>query len=86
MDNDTRTEHHMTTSVIQLVGPDHGVALEQMLLKTGMVLPGAKSAEHADAGLVAQATLRSLQASVPAAVSGVVFYPAGKVNRRQLNG
>jgi fructose-bisphosphate aldolase, class I len=57
---------------------DHGVALEQMLLKTAMVLPGEQSAAQADAGSVAKATLRSLNANVPAAVPGIVFLSGGQ--------
>ncbi|HEY4301179.1 MAG TPA: class I fructose-bisphosphate aldolase [Candidatus Didemnitutus sp.] len=56
----------------------HHVNLEGMLLKTGMVTPGAKSAEAADLKDVASATVRCLRRSVPAAVPGVVFLSGGQ--------
>ena len=57
---------------------DHRVVLEQMLLKTGMVLSGAECPEQADAEVVADATLRCLRRTVPAAVPGVVFLSGGQ--------
>jgi len=56
----------------------HGVVLEHMLLKTGMILSGADCPEQADAGAVAGATLRCLRRTVPAAVPGVVFLSGGQ--------
>ena len=47
---------------------DHRVVLEQMLLKTGMVLSGADCPEQADVAIVAETTLRCLRRTVPAAV------------------
>ncbi|MHB8520436.1 MAG: class I fructose-bisphosphate aldolase [Limisphaerales bacterium] len=57
---------------------DHGVVLEQMLLKTGMVLSGAECPEQADVALVAGTTLRCLRRAVPAAVPGIVFLSGGQ--------
>lgn len=57
---------------------DHRVVLEQMLLKTGMVLSGRECPEQADAAVVAEATLRCLRRTVPAAVPGVVFLSGGQ--------
>jgi len=57
---------------------NHRVVLEQMLLKTGMVLSGAECPEQADDETVAKATLRCLQRAVPAAVPGIVFLSGGQ--------
>jgi fructose-bisphosphate aldolase, class I len=54
------------------------VALEAMLLKPNMVVPGSECAESASAAQVAQATLACLRRSVPAAVPGVVFLSGGQ--------
>lgn len=56
----------------------HRVALEQMLLKTGMVLPGAECPEQADLETVTQATLRCFRRAVPAAVPGILFLSGGQ--------
>lgn len=57
---------------------DHRVVLEEMLLKTGMVLSGNDCPEPADVGQVAEATLRCLRRAVPAAVPGIVFLSGGQ--------
>lgn len=57
---------------------EHRVALETMLLKTGMVLPGKDCPQQADTGEVAEATLRCLRRVVPAAVPGIVFLSGGQ--------
>jgi fructose-bisphosphate aldolase class I len=57
---------------------NHRVVLEQMLLKTGMVLSGAECPEQADDEIVAQTTLRCLHRVVPAAVPGIVFLSGGQ--------
>jgi fructose-bisphosphate aldolase class I len=54
------------------------VALEGMLLKTAMVLPGEDCPHQAETGEVAEATLRCLRQTVPAAVPGVVFLSGGQ--------
>lgn len=54
------------------------VGLEQMLLKTGMVLSGAECPEQADLETVTEATLRCLRRAVPAAVPGIVFLSGGQ--------
>ena len=54
------------------------VALEGMLLKPNMVLPGLACAEPASAVEVAEATLRCLLRSVPAAVAGIAFPSGGQ--------
>jgi len=56
----------------------HRVVLEQTLLKTGMVLSGKDCSRQADLPEVAEATIRCLVRSVPAAVPGVVFLSGGQ--------
>jgi len=57
---------------------EHQVALEHLLLKTGMVLSGSKCPEQASLTAVAEATLRCLRRAVPAAVPGIVFLSGGQ--------
>jgi fructose-bisphosphate aldolase class I len=57
---------------------DHRVALDQMLLKTAMVLPGEECPDQADVASIARATLRCLRRSVPAKVAGIVFLSGGQ--------
>lgn len=57
---------------------EHRVVLEQMLLKTGMVLSGKGSIEQAGDPQIAEATIRCLRRTVPAAVPGVVFLSGGQ--------
>jgi fructose-bisphosphate aldolase class I len=60
---------------------EQGVALEQMLLKPNMVVPGKQSAQSASVEEVATATLRCLRRHVPAAVPGIVFLSGGQEDR-----
>jgi fructose-bisphosphate aldolase class I len=55
-----------------------GVHLEGMLLKPNMVLPGKGAATQAGVQEVAEATLRVLGRTVPAAVPGIVFLSGGQ--------
>ena len=57
---------------------EHRVVLELMLLKTGMILPGADCPKQVDVAEVAEATLRCFRRSVPAAVPGIVFLSGGQ--------
>jgi fructose-bisphosphate aldolase class I len=57
---------------------DQRIVLEAALLKPNMVLPGAKSARPAGVEEVAEATVRCLRRSVPAAVPGVMFLSGGQ--------
>ena len=57
---------------------DQRVVLETMLLKTGMVLSGKDCPQQAEVGKVAEATIRCLRRSVPAAVPGIVFLSGGQ--------
>jgi len=57
---------------------EHGVALEEMLLKPNMVISGKECARQASVEEVATATLRCLRRHVPAAVPGIVFLSGGQ--------
>ena len=54
------------------------VALETIILKPNMVLPGLDSLEQPSPAQVAEATLRTLRRVVPAAVPGVAFLSVGQ--------
>jgi fructose-bisphosphate aldolase, class I len=54
------------------------VQLEGMLLKPNMVLSGKDASEQAGVEEVAEATIRCLRSSVPAAVPGIVFLSGGQ--------
>jgi fructose-bisphosphate aldolase, class I len=54
------------------------VALEGMVLKPNMVVPGKKSGKRASVEEVAEKTLRVLKSSVPAAVPGIAFLSGGQ--------
>jgi len=56
------------------------VALEGLLLKPNMVLPGTASARRAPVEEVAEATVRCLSRTVPAAVPGIVFLSGGQAD------
>ncbi|MDQ2737438.1 MAG: fructose-bisphosphate aldolase, partial [Actinomycetota bacterium] len=55
-----------------------GVALEAMLLKPNMILPGAACPTQDGVEAVAAATLRCLRRAVPAAVAGIAFLSGGQ--------
>jgi fructose-bisphosphate aldolase class I len=57
---------------------EQGVALEGMLLKPNMVVPGAECPRQASVEEVAGATLRCLRRHVPPAVPGIVFLSGGQ--------
>ena len=54
------------------------VALEGMVLKPNMAVPGKKSAKKASVEEVAEKTIRLLKACVPAAVPGIAFLSGGQ--------
>jgi fructose-bisphosphate aldolase class I len=56
----------------------HRVALEHMLLKPSMVVPGKAHAQQAAPAQVAAETLRVLRRTVPAAVPGINFLSGGQ--------
>ncbi|MFZ0607267.1 MAG: class I fructose-bisphosphate aldolase, partial [Xanthobacteraceae bacterium] len=53
-------------------------ALEGMVLKPNMAVPGKKSGKRASVEEVADKTLRVLKACVPAAVPGIAFLSGGQ--------
>ncbi len=57
---------------------EHRVTLEEMLLKTGMIVSGADCPQQADVAVVAETTVRCLRRAVPAAVPGIVFLSGGQ--------
>ena len=74
----------VTTSTLKSVFDalfEHRVVLEQMLLKTGMVLSGEECPEQAGVPAIAEATKRCLRRTVPAAVPGIVFLSGGQSGR-----
>jgi len=56
----------------------HRIRLEGMLLKPNMVIAGKKAPRQADVQEVAEATVRVLRRTVPAAVPGIVFLSGGQ--------
>jgi fructose-bisphosphate aldolase, class I len=54
------------------------VALEGMILKPNMAIPGKKSPKQASVEEVAEKTVRMLKACVPAAVPGIAFLSGGQ--------
>jgi fructose-bisphosphate aldolase class I len=54
------------------------VALEGMVLKPNMIVPGKKSGKRASVEEVAEKTLRVLKECVPAAVPGIAFLSGGQ--------
>ena len=56
----------------------HRVALEGIILKPNMVISGTEASNRAGPQEVAEATLRSLKAHVPAAVPGIAFLSGGQ--------
>jgi fructose-bisphosphate aldolase class I len=54
------------------------VALEGMILKPTMAIPGKKSSRQASVEEVAEKTVRMLKACVPAAVPGIAFLSGGQ--------
>jgi fructose-bisphosphate aldolase class I len=83
MDGDHTIERceEVTETMLQLVFRElggHRIALEGMLLKVNMVLPGKDCPTQASVLEVAEATLRCLRRAVPPAVAGIVFLSGGQ--------
>jgi len=83
MDGDHTLERHgeVTERTLGLVFQalsDQRVCLEGMLLKPNMVLSGKSCPQQASVAEVADATLRCLKRTVPAAVPGIVFLSGGQ--------
>lgn len=56
----------------------HRILFEGMLLKPNMVVPGKASGQKASPTQIAEATIRTLKRTVPAAVPGIVFLSGGQ--------
>ncbi len=70
------TEEVLRTVFEQLC--EQGVALEAMILKPNMVLPGLSCPVQPNLDEVADATIQSLSRTVPAAVPGIAFLSGGQ--------
>lgn len=83
MDGDHTLERceEVTEDMLRLVFRElapHRVALEQMILKVNMILPGEDCPTQASVEEVAAATLRCLRRTVPPAVPGIAFLSGGQ--------
>lgn len=83
MDGDHSLERceEVTTETLRLVFSalgEHRVLLEGALLKPNMVISGKASPSQASAGEVAEATVRCLRRTVPAAIPGIAFLSGGQ--------
>ena len=72
---ETATSRALEVLFTQLLA--HRVDLSGTLLKVNMVLPGKGSVSQVDDATIADATLRVLNANVPADVPGIVFLSGG---------
>jgi fructose-bisphosphate aldolase, class I len=54
------------------------IALEGMILKPNMVIPGKKAANQTSPEQIAEATVRTLKRQVPSAVPGIAFLSGGQ--------
>jgi fructose-bisphosphate aldolase class I len=70
------TEFTLRTLFSQLY--EHRIALEGVILKPNMVVPGKKAARQASPEEVAQKTIQCLRRAVPAAIPGIVFLSGGQ--------
>jgi fructose-bisphosphate aldolase class I len=80
-DHDIERCYHVTEMVLKLQFEElyfQRVALEGMVLKPNMVVPGKKSGKRASVEEVAEKTLRVLKTCVPAAVPGIAFLSGGQ--------
>ncbi len=80
-DHDLRRHGQVTQRALRTVFEalvDQRVCLESMLLKPNMVLAGEDCPQPAGVAEVAEATLRCLKRTVPAAVPGLVFLSGGQ--------
>ena len=93
MDGDHSIERHLEATEAALVAVfnqlfNHRVRMEAMLLKPNMVLAGKESPHQASIDEVAEATLRCMRRTVPAAVPGIMFLSGGQTDvqaTRHLN-
>lgn len=68
----------LTLRTLFTILAQYRVDLRAVILKTSMVLAGDKHTPQSTAGEVAEATLRTLDASVPSMVPGIVFLSGGQ--------
>ncbi len=83
--NSLQTSAEVTEQVLHTVFDEfynQGVILEGMILKPNMVLPGLKNPDQGSVDHVAEATVRILRRSVPAAVPGIAFLSGGQPGER----
>jgi fructose-bisphosphate aldolase class I len=73
---DAITQHVLNATFREL--RIQGVALEGMILKPNMIIPGRKCRKQASVEEVAARTIRLLKACVPAAVPGIAFLSGGQ--------
>lgn len=80
-DHDIDRCFEVTTRVLNVTFQElrkQRVALEGMILKPNMAVPGKKSGKNASVEEVAERTVRMLKACVPAAVPGIAFLSGGQ--------
>ncbi len=83
MDGDHTIERceEVTTATLEYVFQalyEAGVVFERMVLKPNMVISGKNCPQQASAREIAEATIRTLKRTVPAAVPGIVFLSGGQ--------
>jgi len=83
MDGDHTLERceEVTTSTLEYVFQalhEAGVVFERMVLKPNMIISGKSCPQQASVQEVAEATIRTLKRTVPAAVPGIVFLSGGQ--------
>ncbi len=64
---------------------EHRIDLPGSLLKVNMVVPGKGSAQQVDDATIAEATIRTLTANVPADVAGIVFLSGGMTDEESTS-
>src|SRR5437588_3401543 len=82
-DHDIERCYEVTTRVLNKTFQElrvQRVALEGMILKPNMVVPGKKFSKQASVAEVAEKTVRLLKACVPAAVPGIAFLSGGQTD------
>ena len=80
-DHDADKCEHVTTWILKETFQElfyAGVALEGIVLKPNMIVPGKKSAKKASVAEVAERTVKVLKNCVPGAVPGIAFLSGGQ--------
>jgi fructose-bisphosphate aldolase class I len=84
-DNDIDATYAVTEWVLKEVFQQlyyMNVALEGMVLKPNMIVPGKKATKQASVDEVAEATIKCLKACVPAAVPGIAYLSGGQTDEQ----